>query len=365
MTHHTEFDGKLQRIRTFLAKEKYDAALFTRNDNFCWLSCGHYAFVDKSSETAVCTFLVTQDKLLVFCNSSEKYRIPEEELKDLPFTLIDYPWNSDGGKIIKEYLKGMRAVSDSGAFGTENRFSDLSKLRYVHTKEEISRYREIGPLAAGIVEDYIKTIKSGQTEYEIAGGLTGVLMARGFQVPVCLVATDERTLKYRHPLPTGKKLDSMALAGICAQKYGLTVSLSRMVSFKPLSAGIQRKFDAVTRIDAAFIHATVKGAMSGDVVKAGKAMYEKTGFGEDFLLHHQGGALGYATRYYCATENDRDLIMDGQAFSWNPTIAGVKSEDTFLVFGSEQEIISSGGNWPQRIVEIEGKKYKRPELLVL
>ena len=365
MSSQTEFAEKLERIRGFLSKERYDAALFTRNDNFSWLSCGHYAFVDKSSESAVCTLLVTQDKTVVFCNSSEMYRIPEEELRDIPFTLVDYRWNSDADKLIREYCKGMRVVSDSGAFGTENRFLDLSRLRYVHTAEEISRYREIGPFIGGIVEDCIKNIKPGQTEYEIAGIVTGTLMAGGCQVPVCLVASDERTLKYRHPLPTGKKVDSIVLVGICAQKYGLTVSLSRMISFKPLSGEIERKFNAVTKIDAAYINATVNGAVAGDVVKAGKVMYEETGFGKDFFLHHQGGAIGYATRYYCATEDDRSIVMDGQAFSWNPTIAGVKSEDTYLIFGNNQEIISSGGKWPQRTIEISGKKYSRPEILVV
>jgi len=355
----------LRRIRGFLDKESADAALFTRNDNFSWLSCGHYAFVDKSSESAVCILLVTRDKMVVFCNSSEMYRIPEEELRGIPFTPIDYRWNSDVDKLIREYCKGMRVVSDSGSFETENRFLDLSRLRYVHTDEEISRYREIGPLIGGIVEDCVRNIKPGQTEYEIAGVISGSLMAIGCQVPVCLVASDERILKYRHPLPTDKKLSSIALAGICAQKYGLTVSLSRMISFSPLNGETKRKFNAISKIDAAYIHATVNGALAGDVVKTGKAMYDEMGFSEDFFLHHQGGALGYATRYYCATEHDNNIVMNGQAFSWNPTIAGVKSEDTFLVFGEDQEIISSGGKWPQSVIEISGKTYSRPEILVI
>jgi Xaa-Pro aminopeptidase len=365
MSRQTEFAEKLRRIRVFLCEKQYDAALFTRNDSFCWLSCGRYAFVDKSSETAVAVLLVTRDRTLVFCSSIEMYRIPEEELKDLSFTLVDYRWNDDGDRFIREKLKGMRVLSDSGAFGTENRILDLFRLRYVHTAEELARYREIGPFIAAIVEDCIRNVNPGQTECGIAGTVTGSLMAQGCQVPVCLVAADERTLKYRHPLPTSKKLNNIALIGVCVQKYGLTVSLSRMISFKPLSEDIRHKFDAVIRVDAAYIAATVRGARAGDVVKAGKEAYETAGFGQDFYLHHQGGSLGYATRYYCATEHDGNIVMDGQAFSWNPTIAGVKSEDTYLIAGNEQEIISRGGNWPQRIVEIRGKTLERPDILIL
>ena len=365
MSIQTEFTEKLRRIRSLLKEINYDAALFTRNDSFSWLSCGHYAFVDKSSESAVAVFVVTQDKALVFCNSSEQYRIPDEELVGLSCTLTGYRWNEDGDKLIRDQLKGLKTISDSGAYGTENRFSDLSQLRYVFTEEEIARYREIGPFIGGLVEDCVREIKPGQTEYEIAGTVTGKLMAAGCQVPVCLIATDERTLKYRHPLPTGKMLNNIALVGVCAQKYGLIVSLSRMISFKPLSAEIQRKLDAVLKIDAAYITSTVKGAVAGDVVKAGKALYEESGFKEDFFLHHQGGALGYATRYYCATENNKSIVMDGQAFSWNPTIAGVKCEDTYLISGSEQQVISRGSKWPRRTIEMAGKKIERPEILIV
>jgi Xaa-Pro aminopeptidase len=360
-----EFAEKLRRVRGFLIEQKYDAALFTRNDFFSWLSCGKYAFVDKSSETAVAFFLVTRDETLVFCNSSEKFRIPEEELRDLPVTVVAYPWNDDSEKYIREKLRGMKAASDNGAFGTENRLADLSALRFVHTGEEIARYREIGPIIAGIVESGLRAVQPGQTELELAGTITGLLMSQGCQVPVCLVASDERTLKYRHPLPTNKKIEDIVLIGVCAQKYGLTVSLSRMAGFKPLPDEIQRKMDAVAKIDAAYIAATVQGARAGEIIKTGKAVYEETGFGKDFFLHHQGGALGYATRYYCAAEQDTNTVMDGQAFSWNPTIAGVKSEDTYLVFGGDQQIISRTGNWPQRIVEVKGKTLERPDILLL
>jgi Xaa-Pro aminopeptidase len=364
MSLQEEFTAKLGKIRAFLNTAGYDAALFTRNDSFSWLSCGHYAFVDKSLESAAAVLAVTGKDAFVFCNSSEMYRIPAEELQGLPFTLIDYPWNADGGAVIKERLKGMKAVSDSGFLGTEYR-AGLIELRYVHTPEEIARYREIGPGAAKIAEDCLGAVRPGGTEYELAGEVTGALMAAGFQVPVCLAASDERILKYRHPLPTPKKIADTVLLAVCARKYGLTVSMTRMLSFKKPDREITKKFEAVLRVDAAYIRATVPGTKAGDVVRAGKAVYEETGFGEDFYLHHQGGALGYAARYYCAAETDQNVIMNNQAFSWNPTIAGVKSEDTYLVIEGTQEIISQSGSWPQLQVETRGGSVRRPDILIL
>lgn len=359
-----EFQTKLQRVRDFICQNGFDGVLYGNNENFCWLSCGHYAFVDKGSSAAVAKLLITGDNQYVICNSSEKYRIPEEELAHLPFELVAYDWHDSEQQVIEQLINGKRIASDNGAFGTVNCAQDLIKLRYVLTEQEITRYRDIGPLAAEVVEDCCREIKTGVSEYEIAGSVTGRLMALGFQVPVCLVAADDRLLKYRHPLPTAKTVERTAMIAICTQKYGLTVSMSRIVSFGEPDALTAQKFDAVTKVDAVYILSTVAGTKAGDIVKKGHAMYEQTGFEKDFHLHHQGGALGYLTRDYCANEENDSVVLDHQAFSWNPTIAGVKSEDTFLVFGDTQEIISKTSTWPQRSVTINGKTILRPDILV-
>lgn len=59
------------------------------------------------------------------------------------------------------------------------------------------------------------------------------------------------------------------------------------------------------------------------------------------------------------------MVLEGQAFSWNPTIAGVKSEDTFLVLGGTQEIVTRTPSWPQKEVCMGETVLHRPELLQL
>ena len=194
--------------------------------------------------------------------------------------------------------------------------------------------------------------------------MTGKLMAQGFEVPVCLIAADERLLMYRHPLPVGAVVRERAMIAICAQKYGLTVSMSRIVSFAPLDAETQSKYDALLRVDATYIVNTVVGARAGDIVQKGHAAYEQGGYEPDFHLHHQGGALGYCTRDYCAGEKNPSIVLNGQAFSWNPTIAGVKCEDTYLVLDGHQEIVSDTGAWVYRDVAVDGKTVRRPLILI-
>lgn len=84
-------------------------------------------------------------------------------------------------------------------------------------------------------------------------------MAKGYQVPVCLVAADDRLKKFRHPIPTANKVEKYAMAAICAQKYGLTISISRIVSFGEVDDDKMKRLKAVVKADAAYILSTVPG----------------------------------------------------------------------------------------------------------
>ena len=361
----TELNEKLERIRTFLEKKNADAMLLSRNENFCWLSCGHYAFVDKGSPEAVAKLLIEKDSQYVICNSSEMIRIPQEELADAGFKLVSYKWHDDSKDEVKKLLEGKRVISDDGAFSTLCLADEIKCLRYELTDAEIARYREIGPEAARVVEQCCREIQKGDSEYEIAGKVTGRMMALGYQVPVCLIAADERLEKYRHPLPTSKRVKHIAMIAVCVQKYGLTISISRIVSLEQLSDELKKKHEAVTNIDAVYINNTVEGARTGDIVRYGHNAYLSNGYEEDFHLHHQGGGIGYLTRDYCANEDCKEIVNNRQAFSWNPTIAGTKSEDTILVLDGKTEILSHSGNWVYRNVDIDGSTIQRPDILVI
>ena len=359
---NAELQTKLERIRALLSQRGWDGALLGRNDSFCWLSGGHSAFVDKSSQNAVVKLLITPQTQVVFANASEQFRIPEEELAGLGFQ-CGFPWDGSEEDAVRPYLQGKRIVSDCGAFGTPEHSAEMNELRYRLTPEEIARYREIGPLCANIVEDCCREIKPGDSEYQIAGNVTGKLMALGFQVPVCLIAADDRLLRYRHPLPVGARVKDRAMIAICAQKYGLTISMSRIVSFLPLDAETQRKYAALLTIDATYLLNTVVGARAGDIVQKGHQAYANTGFEADFHLHHQGGALGYLTRDYCANEANPGLVTEDRHLA-GIRPSRVKCEDTYLIFGNHQEILSDTGNWVYQDVTIDGQTVRRPLILV-
>jgi antitoxin VapB len=211
----------------------------------------------------------------------------------------------------------------------------------------------------------VHRIKPGQSEYQIAGLLAAEAEKRGVQVTVNLIATDERAFDYRHPLPTAKTLDRYAMLILCGRKWGLVCSITRLIHFGVLSNELKEKSEAVSKVDAAFIAATRPGARIGDIFETGVQAYGAVGFPNEWKLLHQGGPAGFEPREYYALPDSPDHTEVGQAYAWNPSITGTKSEDTILIGEEENEILTTIKGWPVHSLDINGQIFQRPAILVL
>ena len=72
---------------------------------------------------------------------------------------------------------------------------------------------------------------------------------------------------------------------------------------------------------------------------------------------------GVEPRESVATASTPDSVSPGQAYAWNPSITGVKSEDTILVGEQNNEIITEMDGWPTINVQIDNQTIKRPAIL--
>ena len=207
-------------------------------------------------------------------------------------------------------------------------------------------------------------VEPGMTEFEVAAALASEHYARQITPIVALIAADERLRKYRHPLPTSNPVRQVVMLVVCGRRHGLIVSATRLVHFGPLQDDLRRRHQSVVAIDAAMIAASTVGARIGQVFKTGVEAYQAEGFAEEWKLHHQGGPTGYAARDYRATAEVDDVVAPMQAFAWNPSITGTKSEDTILATPAGPEIISLSPAFPTLEVEIAGRKLRRSEILV-
>jgi len=58
------------------------------------------------------------------------------------------------------------------------------------------------------------------------------------------------------------------------------------------------------------------------------------------------------------------VVVDNQAFAWNPSITGTKTEDNIIATSSGPIILSETDDWPKVTVDVDGKGIARPDVLV-
>ena len=94
------------------------------------------------------------------------------------------------------------------------------------------------------------------------------------------------------------------------------------------------------------ITTTRPGATAAHLYGVAADAYAAAGFPGEELKHHQGGAIGYRAREWVAHPKSQETVQARQAFSWNPTIAGTKVEDTALVVDDRLEMLTTTPDWP-------------------
>lgn len=360
----TEFQRKQARLREILAKHKLDALLLQRVSSFAWATCGAASYVNMATTMGASSLLITPSKNYVITNNIEGPRLDrEEQLLDQGWEFRVTPWH-ETQKAVSDLTVGMRIAADGVYASAEDLSHDVSRMRVQLELEEIVRLREVGSLCAEAVEATTRAVRPGQTEYEIAGLLAQQAQSRGVQPIVNLVATDGRIYSFRHPLPTAKKVERYALIALSGRRSGLVCSVTRLVHFGRMSDELNRRVTAAARVDATLMKATRPGRTLGTVLKQGIAAYADAGFPEEWHMHHQGGAAGYESREYLATPSSTDVVSSGQAYAWNPSIAGAKSEDTILVTDAGQDVVTSTLEWPTLQIPIDDQIVLRPAVLI-
>lgn len=356
---------KHQRITELLEKHHLDALIIQQVANFAWATDGAAAYVNTATTNGAGTLLVTKDARHLIANNIESPRFEKEEhLKAQEWEFHPHRWDQTTD-ILAKLISGLKLGADGAYPGALDLSGELAVIRSYLDVAEQDRFRALSALCAAAMDEAIRTIKPGMTEFQIAARLSCAAQARGVLPIVNLIATDERVYNFRHPLPTTKIMDKYAMLVLCGRKDGLVCSLTRLVHFGSMPVELQKKAEAVATIDAAMILATRPGKNINEVFQITKEAYAKVGYPNEWQLHHQGGPAGYDPREFVATDAVDVPVGLGQAYAWNPSITGCKSEDTILVCENGNEVISVIENWPTVSVDIDGRTIERPAILVI
>lgn len=356
-------EDRLVQIRTFIQEQQLDALVLRKVSSFAWATAGHRSYVNTASSDGIGTLVVTADEQFVVTNSIEAPRLDQEEgLGAAGWKLRVSPWYKADSTLAK-LVEGKRTGADFALPGAIDVSSALAWQRSLLLPEEGDRFRALGKLCAAAMNEAIRSLTPGMTEYEIAARLAVETERRGAQAIVNLIATDERIFQFRHPIPTGHKLDRYAMLVLCGRQDGLVCSITRLIRFGKLTDELRRKEQAVAQIDGTFILGTQPGRTLGDIFADAQAAYAAGGFPDQWQYHHQGGPAAYEPREVIATPGMAQVVAAGQVYAWNPSITGTKSEDTVLVGADGNEVLTVIDGWPTIDVTVNGQTIARPAIL--
>jgi antitoxin VapB len=128
---------------------------------------------------------------------------------------------------------------------------------------------------------------------------------------------------------------------------------------------LRRRTESCAAVNAALYHATRIGATGSELYNVAADAYAAQGFADEINKHHQGGAAGYRTRDWVAHPESNDKVRPNQAFAWNPSITGTKTEETAILIDNELEIITATGGFPTISATIGSGEYLSPGILSL
>lgn len=296
--------------------------------NVRWLLCGRGRPV--AAGTSPYAVRVTESEALVLYQDIERSRVEaEERWEGLGFAATPYPWHE--------------FPPDDGLPEPE-----LAHLRRALAPEELDRYRAAGADAAAALVAALGALTPELPERAATAVLARHLVERGFTTPVLLAGGDRRAPLHRHPLPTDEPLGRFALLAFTAERDGLHLSLTRIVSFGAPPAALRERVAQAAEVDAAVLAASRPRAEIADLFDVIARAYADVGLREHWRRHHQGGITGYAGREVFATPGDLTRLPERCAVAWNPSVTGGgKSEDTALVTAEGVEVVTRTTSLPE------------------
>jgi Xaa-Pro dipeptidase len=361
---NAELDAKHEKLVEWLRGKGLSGVLLRRNENIAWVTGGAVeGIVCTAAETGTYSVLVTAaGKRYYLTTENEAPRAHDEEFGALDFEPVLFPWYADDTAATAAKLAGGPVGSDTPGAGLTP--LSLYALRASLSETEIARYRWLGTETAAATVEALHQVEPGMSEYDLEALTTAGLFRRGILPSVALYAVDDRILKYKHAVPRGHRLKQYGMLNLCARKWGLVISITRFIHFGAVPTELAARFVSAAKVNAALLDATRVGATSGDLFRVAQAAYVAEGYAGEERFHHQGGPTGYNEREWVATPAGTEILVDNQAFAWNPSIRGGKTEDTVLLRGGKIEYLTATPELPVIEATVNGKTYISAGVLV-
>ncbi|HEV8045406.1 MAG TPA: M24 family metallopeptidase [Rubrobacter sp.] len=332
-------ESRNEKLRSLMQERGLGALVLRRPANFAWYTGGADNRVDRGDPLGVAAILLTAESVYVLTDNIEAPRMRAEQTPDME--VVEHPWHEGPAAPLEELVGGSLVGTDFPSGIGQDVSAGVAPLRYVLDADAVERYRRLGADAAEAVSEAASALTPETDEIEAAAELAAACRRRGMFSPVLLAASEERLARYRHPIPRGGALGGRAMLVVCAERGGLFANLTRIMDFEEPDPETARRQEACAEILRRMREeATRPGRTLADAFVDCRLFYAEAGFPDGWKYHHQGGTTGYASREVIATPDAHQEIRTGQAFAWNPSLEGAKTEETFVLGEDGPEVLT-------------------------
>ena len=332
-------NSREEKLRGIMQERGLGTLLLRRPANFAWYTGGADNRVDRGDPLGVASILLTPESSYVLTDNIEAPRMRAEQTPGVE--VVEHPWHEGPGALLEELAVGSPVGTDFPSEMGQDVSAEVAPLRYVLDAEAVESYRRLGADAVAAVSEAASSLTPETDEIEAAAELAAACRRRGMFVPVLLAASEERLARYRHPIPRGGPLGGRAMLVVCAERGGLFANLTRIIDFREPDPETARRQEACAEILRRMREeATRPDRTLADAFEECRRFYAESGFPDGWRYHHQGGMTGYASREAVATPAAKQEIQAGQAFAWNPSLEGAKTEETFVLGEDGPEVLT-------------------------
>jgi len=326
---------RMARLQALIRREGWTGLWITQDATLAWLFGGRF-HVNWATETGVAALAVTADEAVLYVDNIEGERLAIEEGAG-GWPLRVHPWYS------------RRPDAPPGYVFDTTVERQLLPLR-CFLDEEQRQWAAVGGLAvAEALEATARSLTPDDREYTVAGQLACHALSRGIEPIVNLVGGDSRRRQFRHVMPTDARVGRTVILSLGGRYRGLVLSATRVVHFGEVPAALEREYDALCRVATAMAAASAPGVPLTAVWERTVAQYAREGYADEWHHHHQGGVAGYRSREIRMRPDSAEEVAGGYMLAWNPTLPGIKVEDTALL---EED---GGWRWLTRTPKTPGR----------
>ena len=297
MSSLSESQEKERRIHAALAQLGYDSVILTRRDNFAWLTCGGRAVIMYTVQTSPVFLVLTPHKKYAVGYNIDVPRTVDDELGGLGYEPVALPTFSKTPEQVAVELAAGRVAADDPALGVPDINLDIRALHEPYTPQEMARYATVCRESGEILRQLADWVEPGMTERQVYAHMWGAYLERGFEGCCMFVGSDDRIRRYRHAVPSDKRIEKAVLLAPCTSKWGLHTPNSRLVYFGPPPDDIRRRFNAVATMQGAIVSSIRPGVKLAALLELCLNLFSSLGYPEERTNHFHGGPTGYQPSY--------------------------------------------------------------------